>query len=93
MVAQNQTPNEAPSPQASPQQEIREVEIIDVRPVPSTDPNRLGKMDTLVTYRVDQFRVYVVRIPKEEVTEEDIRKAIKEQLEKVVKWAGRRLTL
>lgn len=80
----------APTPPETP---VREVEIIDVRPVPSTDASRLGKMDTLVTYRVDQFRVYVVRIPNENPSEEDIRNAIREQLEKIGRWAGKKLTL
>ena len=80
------------NPPAAPQA-VNEVEIIDVRPVPSTDPQRLGQMDTLVTYRVDQFRVYVVRIPKENPTEEEIKAAIKKQLETVLKWSGRRLRL
>ncbi|MHC1600503.1 MAG: hypothetical protein ACXQS5_06775 [Candidatus Methanospirareceae archaeon] len=69
------------------------VKILDIRTVPSVDPERLGKLDTLVTYQVDNFRVYVLRIPKEEVSEEDLKKYIKEDLEKKKRFVGRELTV
>jgi len=69
------------------------VKILDIRTVPSVDPERLGKLDTLVTYQVDNFRVYVLRIPKEEVTEEDLKKYIKEDLKKREKFVGKELVV
>ena len=69
------------------------VKILDIRTVPSVDPERLGKLDTLVTYQVDNFRVYVLRIPKEEVSEEDLKKYIREDLEKKKRFVGRELTV
>ena len=69
------------------------VKILDIRTVPSVDPERLGKLDTLVTYQVDNFRVYVLRIPKEEVSEEDLKKYIREDLEKKKQFVGKELTV
>ena len=71
----------------------RKVRILDVREVPSTDPERFGKMDVLITYQVDPMHVYIIRLPKEEFNEERVREAIRADLEEKAKWLGRELEL
>lgn len=65
--------NEAPA-----KPEGNEVEIIDIRTVPSTEPERAGKMDTLVTYQLDPQHVYMLRIQKEEASSEEIQEAVRD---------------
>lgn len=67
--------------------------VIDVRRVPSAESARLGKLDYLVTYQLDQFRTYMVTIPKDELSEEIIREAVKKDLEAMEKFTGKELEL
>jgi len=54
----------------------REAEIVSMLDVPSPDPNRMGKWDMAITYRVDPLHSFTVRIPKEDFTPEKARAAI-----------------
>ncbi len=67
--------------------------VIDVRRVPSAEPARLGKLDYLVTYQLDQFRTYMVTIPKDELSDEIIREAVKKDLEAMERFTGKELEL
>jgi len=73
--------------------EVEAVKIVDVRDVPALDPERLGKIDVMVTYEVEPMRVYMVRIPKEEFDEERLRREIKRDIQARAKWIGRKLKL
>lgn len=66
--------------------------VKDVRKVPSPDDNRVGRMDHLITYELDPFRVYMVRVPKEEVTEPDIVAAVKADLASIEQFIGKELS-
>jgi len=67
--------------------------VKDVRRVPSPDEGRAGQMDTLVTYELDPFRVYMVKIPKSELTEADVVEAVKKDLEGIQRFIGKELQL
>jgi len=67
-----------------------EVEIIDFRKVPSTDPERLGKLDVLILYRY-AGRIYTLRIPEERFNEEELMKVLGEEIKKMKQWLGRKL--
>ena len=63
--------------------------VEDVRRIPSPDAARIGKLDHLVTYKLDPFRVYMVRIPKETIEEKDIIEAVKADLEGIERFTGK----
>jgi len=69
------------------------VKVLDVRDVPSTEPGRIGKIDVLVTYQLDPTHIYMVRIPKEEFTDERVREVIKRDVEEKRRWVGREIAL
>ena len=69
------------------------VKILDIRDVPSLDPDRFGKLDVLVTYQLDPTHIYIVRIPKEEFSEERLREVIKRDIEEKKRFVGREITL
>jgi len=71
----------------------QKVKILDVRVVPSVEPGRIGKIDVLITYQVDPTHIYMVRLPKEEFTDEKVREAIKKDLEEKRKWVGKELAV
>ena len=63
--------------------------VFDIRRVPSAEPTRVGKYDTLVMYELDPMRRYIVRIPEEEFTDERMIRAVKEDMAERAKYAGR----
>jgi len=67
--------------------------VLDVRKIPSPDNARVGKMDNLVTYQLDPFRTYMVRIPKELIEEADITEAVKKDLEAIERFTGKEFAL
>lgn len=73
---------------ASPEQPEREVTILATVDVPAISPDRAGKTDVLVTYRIGRYQSGMVRIPKEEFTEEKVKEAIKADVEKKAKYVG-----
>jgi len=56
-----------------------EVKIEDVRPVPALDAGRVGKRDTLVTYRLAAGRARTVLIPKDAPSAVEVQAAIRAQ--------------
>lgn len=69
------------------------VKILDVRDFPSTDPARVGKFDTIVTYQLDAFRTYLLTIPKELFNEERLKAEIRKELTEKALWVGKELKL
>jgi len=61
--------------------------------IPSADPNRLGKFDWLVTYQLDSMDKHIVPIPKEILTEGDIKEAVRKDIEEIGKWTGKDFTI
>jgi len=58
--------------------------------VPAIDPDRMGKTDVLVTYRIGPYQSGMVRIPKEKFAEEAVKAAIKADVESKAKYVGMR---
>lgn len=67
--------------------------VLDVRRVPSPDNDRVGKMDQLVTYQLDPFRTYMVRIAKDTIEESDILEAVKKDLAAIERFTGKEFNL
>ncbi|MEM3844060.1 hypothetical protein [Metallosphaera sp.] len=53
------------------------VEVLSVSEVPAIEPNRLGQMDTLITYRVDPLHIFSFRVPQTNMTAQQIAAAVK----------------
>ena len=66
--------------------------VLDVRKIPSPEDARVGKLDHLVTYQLDPFRTYMVRIPKDVIEESDITEAVKKDLEAIERFTGKEFT-
>jgi len=67
--------------------------VIDTRRIPSADPARLGKLDWLVTYQIDAYRTYMVTIAQDELSETEIKEAVRKDLEAISRWVGQEFTL
>jgi hypothetical protein len=71
----------------------REAEIVSVLDIPSPDPTRLGKVDVMITYRVDPLHSFTLRIPKEDATPAKIKAAVQEDWNKRKEIIGAKFTL
>jgi hypothetical protein len=69
------------------------VKIRYVQDFPSSDPARVGKFDTIVTYQLDAFRTGLVVIPKEQFNEERVKAEIRKELEAKGQWIDKELKL
>ena len=69
------------------------VKIMDTRKIPSGRPARVGKFDVIVTYQIDPMHTFIVTVPEEEATEDNIKKAIKKDMDERGKWGGRELEI
>ena len=67
--------------------------VIDTRRIPSTEPDRLGKLDWLVTYQLDAYRTYSLKVSEDELTEDVIKEAVRKDIEAVQRFAGKEFTL
>ena len=67
-----------------------EIEIIEAVDIFSTDPARIGKKDSLVTYTVNKVRTYMIVIPSEEATEARIEEEIRSAEEARGKIIGKK---
>ncbi len=67
--------------------------VIDVRRIPSADPDRIGKLDYLVTYQLDAYRTYMVTIPVDELTDEIIKEYVSKDIQAMEKWTGKEFTI
>ena len=63
--------------------------VFDVRRVPSAEPDRIGKYDQIVMYELDPMRRYIVRIPEEKFTEEEMKRAVKEDIAQREAYTGK----
>lgn len=57
--------------------EKQTVSVVSMLDVPAQEANRLGKMDVLVTYRVDPLHSFTIRIPAEGMTPDKLDAAIR----------------
>lgn len=73
---------------ATPAPPPKEVTILATVDVPATSPDRMGKTDVLVTYRIGPYQSGMVRIPKETFTEDKVKAAVKADVELKAKYVG-----
>lgn len=73
---------------ATPATPTKEVTILATVDVPATTPDRMGKTDVLITYRIGPYQSGMVRIPKEDFTEEKVKAAVKKDVELKAKYVG-----
>ena len=67
--------------------------VIDVRRIPSAAPNRTGKLDHLVTYQLDPFKTYMVVIAEDTLTDENLKAAVKKDLEAMERFSGKEFSI
>ncbi|MEM0241247.1 MAG: hypothetical protein QXP29_07290 [Candidatus Nezhaarchaeales archaeon] len=67
---------------SQPQNNKQTVEVISVSEVPAVEPNRLGKFDTLITYRVDPLHIFSFRVPETNLTPQQIAQYVKQDYQK-----------
>jgi hypothetical protein len=70
-----------------------QVRIVDVRKLPSPDPQRYGKDDAIVLYELAPGTRYSVRLPAENLTDATITAAIRADMTERGKWQGKQLQL
>ena len=74
---------------------MTKVAIIDKREIPSTSPERIGKFDAMITYRVDRYRTYLVMVPNEELggpnEDQVVADAIAADLAERERWANKEI--
>jgi hypothetical protein len=54
-----------------------QVQVVSVLDVPAQEAARLGKMDALITYRLDALHTFTIRMPAEGLTPEKVDAAIR----------------
>jgi len=67
--------------------------VLDIRKIPSPETGRAGRLDHLITYQLDAFRTYMVRIAKEVIDEKDVIDAVKGDLEGIERFTGKEFQL
>lgn len=67
--------------------------VVDHRRIPSPDDARIGQLDTLITYKLSDLEIFVVRIPKDRVDEGEIVQAVKEDIEATKRFVGKEFNL
>lgn len=69
------------------------VRIIDVRDIPSREPDRVGKLDRVVTYSVGPERIHATKLPVEDFTEEKLKARIRAEIAERGDWLWRELEI
>ncbi|MCD6590262.1 hypothetical protein J7K74_03725 [Candidatus Woesearchaeota archaeon] len=83
-----------PEPKPSPEKKEIEVEIVDVRIIPSADPRRLGKFDAIITIRLPNGAMHILRIPEECLKDEEcLKEEIRKYFARISPYMGKRLKL
>jgi len=72
---------------------IGEVEILSVRKMPSGDPERIGQLDMMVSYKVGTGPANICYYPAAEHSDERIKQAIKENEELQATMVGKKFTI
>ena len=67
--------------------------VVDVRRMPSPNPQRMGKYDQMVVYELGPGQRFVLSLPAEGFTEETLRAAVKADLAERGKWLNREIKL
>lgn len=73
---------------ASPKAPDREVSILATVDVPSSELDRKGKTDVLITYRIGPYQSGMVKVPKEAFNEGAVKAAVKKDVDLKAKYVG-----
>ena len=68
---------------------MAKAKIIDIRDIPSPDPGRVGKMDSMIVYQLDAFRTYTTIMPKEDMTDDRVLERIKAEEAERTAWKAK----
>lgn len=69
-------------------------QIVSILDVPSVVPNRAGKMDALITYRVDPLHSFTITLPAEDATDPNkVDAAIRQDYQKRKVFINRNVSL
>jgi len=69
------------------------IKIVDMKRLPSPDPQRMGKTDRLFVVDAGSGNRLVVRLPDEEFDEDKLAAAVKAELAERGAWIGRELEI
>ena len=70
------------------------IKIIDKREVPSVDPGRIGKFTAIITYKIDEFRTYMAKMPDEDAGDPaKVKAAIKKDMAARAKIIGQEMEI
>ena len=69
------------------------VTIQDVRKMIVPGGPRLGQVDTLVTYQDEAGNYFLVTVPKENPSDQEVHKAIKDDMDQRHRLKGQKITL
>lgn len=72
---------------------MAQVKIIDRRKSIATGGPRVGQIETLITYTDEQQNPFLVIIPKEKVTDDEIKAAIREDMRERGDTVGKTFTV
>lgn len=72
---------------------LTDVEILNVRKMPSGDPQRIGRLDMMVSYRIGTGPANITYYPAEEHSEERMKQAIKENEEQQANLVGKKFNI
>lgn len=67
--------------------------VLDVRELPSPNPERIGKWDKLVVYELDPTHRYTIRVPAETFSKETLIAAVKADMEERSLWVNQSFQL
>jgi len=70
----------------------REVRVVATVDIPSRTPDRAGKIDVMVTYRIGEIQSGTIIMPKEDLTPEKLQEAIKADIAEKAKYVGLKFT-
>ena len=67
--------------------------VLDVRDLPSPNPERIGKWDKLVVYELDPTHRYTLRVPAESFDKEALVAAVKADIQERSLWVNQSFPL
>ena len=70
-----------------------EATVVSVLDVPSQDPQRAGKMDALITYRVDPLHSFTIVIPADGLTPDKVSAAVRQDFQKRKAYINQKISL
>lgn len=69
------------------------IKILDMKRLPSPDPERMGKLDRLFVIEAGQGIRLVVRLPDDGFDDDKLKAAVKAELAERGSWIGRQMEL